>query len=245
MESHADRHRHGALSVPWPVIAAPPTPAAMLAPGPQELDAATSELDARVAIAQAYARAVARAQTRFAEATIPAPPPDPCLDPALIGAVAQSRAFGAAWRDATQSARAQRDRLVTIASAPTVEVLLDPADRSALRARVDEVDRLARSVTEAQAWQARVADPVVARCDVRLVVGPGVVDRVPDTARGPVAIVAFGDGRVCTERGETGRPADGRPMLVADGEACWAPPGCACDPLPVGVGAVLGPPQVP
>ena len=212
----------------------------MLAPGPQELDAASSELDARVVAAQSLARAVARAQTGFAEATLRASPTSPCDDLELVGAVARSRTFGIAWRDAVQSARAQRDRVVAIAAAPTVEALLDPADRAVLRDRVAEVDRLARAVTEAEAWQARVADPVVARCDVRLVVGPGAFDRVPDAARGPVAVVAIGDGRVCTERGEAGRPADGQPMLVADGKACWAPVGCACDPIPVGVGAVLG-----
>jgi hypothetical protein len=215
-----------------------PITAALLAPGPQELDAATVEMDARVRRMEAIGTALGRVQNAWGEELAAGEKPHPCDDADDASLVARSRAFGAAYRDAVQSARAQLQRLDRILAAPTILPLLDTrqtAYADGIRALVDQHVRIA---LESESWQSAHVDPTVKGCPIALDPVNGIAyTGAPSTAHGAaVAIIGVGGGLVCPQA----VPADGR-VVVTDGVACLGASDCSCEPQRVEVATVIGP----
>ncbi len=215
-------------------------PVARLAPGPAELTESLRATELRARRAEAIETASSRLQNawgeRLATGQVGARPCDAPLDRSLL---VRTAVFGPALRDATQAARAARDRLVEIAAAPTVAPLLDPETRAELDAATDRVRRLEAAYVESLAWQSTYVR-LTRACGDAPEPAAGLAD--PNlqqaAAHGPVAVIGVG-GVLCPGAA----PADGRVHLVA-GEACvQAAPPCACTPSPVLPGAVLGPPE--
>jgi hypothetical protein len=209
----------------------------MLAPGPRELALGEAELHARLQRADAISAALARLQNRIGEAYASGQAFRPCTVPGDASLVARTRVFGAAARDAVQSARAELDRMDVVWDAPTVVPLLDDADLSRASADRAHVVRLERAYLEAAAWQEQHVERRV-DCHVEVVPVPGLSYDGPvasDDPVLPVPIYAFGGGTVCP----VGEPADGR-VVLTDGRACIAEVACECSPVRVLPGAVLG-----
>ncbi len=77
------------------------------------------------------------------------------------------RAAGATHRDATQSARAQRDRMAAVVEVSTVAPLLSVSDLERVASVHERVeDQFARHL-EAQAWSARIVEPELWHCRAR------------------------------------------------------------------------------
>jgi hypothetical protein len=212
----------------------------LVAPGPTELRDADTAMSARLNEGRALSVAVSRIQNRWAERALRGAPVLACDDAEARSLTARSRALGAAWRDAVQSSRVQLARMESLWTSSTVAPLLDEAD---LR-RADEV-RLAvadasRRLGEAHAWQERVIDPAMRGCEVHLEGAPGLPSPSPQAAddRGvAVAVFALGGGLVCP----VGAPADGRVVVVPDGQACLGTSDCfSCTPEDMLPGVVLG-----
>lgn len=212
---------------------------ALIAPGPVELSSATGQLDERLARASAIALAMGRFHATWGELLATGGKPDPCADPAMGSLVARSRAFGAAYRDAIQDARAASDRLAYLHAAVTVAPLLDESDRVAFSRAQAEVAHDVAVYLELSAWQIRFVEPYARGCEVALGQAEGLAWTGPVATTDPraVAVLGLGGGYVCPGAA----PADGR-VVVVDGVACIAgDTACGCVPLPVLPGAVLTP----
>jgi hypothetical protein len=212
----------------------------LVAPGPAELRDANTAMDARLLETRALASAVSRIQGRWAERALRGAPPLRCDDAEARSLTARSRALGAAWRDAVQSARVQLDRLETLWTAPTVAPLLAEADLHHADELRADVILATRRLAEAQAWQNRVVDPAMKGCAVAIEPAEGLPPTSPvaaDEVGAPVAIFALGGGLVCP----VGAPADGRVVVVPDGQACLGTADCfSCTPVDMLPAAVLG-----
>jgi hypothetical protein len=153
--------------------------------------------------------------------------------------------FGAAWREGTQAARAQGERVATMRKSPTVAPLVDARKRAELTALLARVEAESASFLQASAWEVAFVRPVLSACPIAGVGLSSGVSASPVLARNdqplPIAVLAMGSGFVCP----AGVRAEESVVLVQDGQACWAPDaGCACTPEAVYPGAVLGPPVV-
>lgn len=217
-------------------LATPDDPViASLAPGPAELQAAQVELEERLRVAEATSRAVARLQGA-ASVELGAG----CADPDQAERLNRLRLFADAWHDAVQRVRVQADRLAATANAPTVALVVDD-DRRALIG-----DRLARSDLQVEAWLELVAwfRRVSPRaCDpTPLLAAPGYPPPALLAAgeeRSP-SVVLVPTGFLC-QPGMAPQAGSGRLYLV-DGPACWSVgQECACEPVEVYPGAILGP----
>lgn len=212
-----------------------------MAPGPVELREANAAMDARLLESRALGAAVSRIQSRWAERALRGASKLGCDDAEARSLAARSRALGAAWRDAVQSARVQLDRLETLWITPTVTPLLDLDDlRRADTIRADVADAT-RRLGEASAWQNRVVDPAMRGCAVAIEPAEGLAAPSPvaaDEVGAPVAIFALGGGLVCP----IGVPADGRVVVVPDGQACLGTRDCfTCTPEDLLPATVLSP----
>jgi hypothetical protein len=212
-----------------------------LAPGVPELLAAEGRLDALLNTAIATERATSRLQAAW---TGRAAPKSVCADPARVDLGWRIERFGSAWREASQAARVQAERVRRIRAAATVAPLVDSAWAVRLDRRVAEADRSARAVLEASAWEAAFVRPVLGACPVSALAStPGVTmldTPVREEPTAYVAVLALGDGWICPG----GARAEESVVLVP-GQACWsASPTCGCTPEKVEPGAVLGPPVV-
>lgn len=213
-------------------------PAADLAPGPAELSAHIERTGAHLARAEALEIAANRLQNtwgaRLAAGTLP---PKPCTDPELASIAARMSAFGEAWRDAAQSARAEGARLDRAIAAPTVAPLLDESSTAATTALGERVKRQVRAYEEHLAWTR--AHVPLRTCPTELSPAPGIASAVPRAKdeRRPTAIIGIGGGLICP----VGLSADGNPAVLSEPQACWtASSACDCTPSPVQAGAVLG-----
>lgn len=223
-----------ALTFAGPAAAAPED----LAPGAPELIGAQQRLEALLATSQATGRATARLQAAWT--TLPTPK-SACDDTARLALGWRIERFGAAWREASQAARAQAERVRRLSGAATVAPLVDAkwsATLEGLRARAEHD---ARAFLEASAWEVAWVRPVLAACPmVPLAPAPGIpmLDvKVRGEPAPAVAVLALGDGWVCPDATR----ADDAVVIVA-GAACWsASPTCGCEPQPVEPGAVIGP----
>ena len=219
-----------------PLLAAPDL--AALAPAPQDLAAAQAALRVDLDQARAAAEATERLQNALAESG--ALGRKPCSDPADAALIAREAVFGAAWRDAAQTARTDAARLQEILAAPTLAPLLDAGASAEAAALIDAADVLSRRYAEASAWHARHAQPRVARCPGALAPAAGLPRaeaHAPGEVEALTAITGVGGGVVCP----TGAPADGRVVYVGASGACTSAAGCGCAPAAVLPGAVLGP----
>lgn len=210
---------------------------AALAPGAPEFEAATARLDARLSAARAIGLATSLAQAAFTQL-----PAGDCADAARLELGWRAERLGAAWREATQAAVAEADRVRRIRAAPTFSPLLSPARAAAVDATQAAVDLQRAAVLEAGAWQATFARPALAACPAPALAPREGFGPVAIAARGdpklPVAVLAMGDGYVCPP----GVRAEEAVVLLDAGEACWsASVTCGCAPRPVLPGAVLGP----
>jgi hypothetical protein len=218
-------------------MAAPIAPMALVAPGPVELATATLDLDDRLARAAALAEVMGRLHGAWGEALATGATPDACADPAFGSLLARSRAFGAAYRDAVQDARASLDRLAYIQTAVTIVPLLDARDRTEFARDRAEVERHAAVYLELRAWQTKFVEPSARDCDPPLSATDGIAwtGAVAATDLREVGVIATGGGYVCPGAW----PADGRAVVVS-GLACIAADAtCGCVPTPVQPGAVL------
>jgi hypothetical protein len=225
-------------------------PAALLAPGPQDFATESTMLDARIEHMTAIGDALHRLHGAWAERLATQAEADPCADPAAARLVARSRAFGVAYRDAVQAARAELRRVEWLLAAPTIAPLLDDADREHAGAARATVDRHARMAEEDAAWHGRFVEGS-ARCELALqpAAGIGYGGPVARGAPAPVAIFALGDGLLCTPAPtEPGAAVDGAlveveagdRVHVIDGPACYGERACDCVPETLLPGAVLG-----
>ena len=105
---------------------------ALLAPGPQELAEATSVLRRHLVEADAIARAEARIHNGLAGSLALGQPL--CGDDVSRSLLARSQAFGQAYRDAVQTARADAGRLRRLLAEPTLEPILRPERRAQIEA---------------------------------------------------------------------------------------------------------------
>lgn len=208
-----------------------------------------ADAQARAAAAQAANATATAIAARPAEppgsSTVPAEPvaEDPALTRLELGW--RIERFGSAWRDASQSVRAQADRVRRYRAAATVAPLVDARWTAALDALLARAERNERAFLEASAWEVLYVRPALAACPaIDPTPRPGIAMlevRVRGEDPAPTAILALGDGWVCTPAERRGRRADDAVVLVA-GEACWsASPTCGCTPEPVEPGAILGP----
>jgi hypothetical protein len=206
-----------------------------LAPTPAEFQSALGLLADHLRDADAYREATARLHNAWAEAT----PRKPCSSAEDASLAARALAFGGAWRDAAQAARAQFDRVTPWATAPTLAPLLDPAEVERLAALHRRVDAHGREVIEASAWHARWIAPAVRTCPPPLASSRGL-PRAERAAEGEhpvaVAIIGLGGGTLCPGA----VPAHGQPVVMAEGRACLGDPRCTCVPRPVLPAEVLG-----
>ena len=212
---------------------------ALVAPVPIELARATHELDDRLARASAVALAMGRLHATWGEALAAGVAPDACKDPSFGSLAARSRAFGAAYRDAVQDARAAADRLAYLHEAATVAPLLDEADRSAFAHARAATEHHVAVYLEMSAWQTRFVEPAARGCVLSIERADGVAwsGAVATTDLRAAAVFGVGGGFVCPGA----VPADGR-VAVVQGSACVAvDASCGCVPVAVLPGAVLTP----
>lgn len=212
--------------------------ATLLAPTPADLAEGSRLLERRLAEAEALGEAVARLQNAWVSGG--AVSRKGCTATDDLSLAARQLAFGAAWRDAAQAARAQLDRVLHMAASPTVAPLIDALDNERVGSLQAKVAQSTALYAEASAWQARVVGPAVVRCALALVPAAGLSQdelRAAGEARPAVAVSAVGGGRLCP----LDVPADGRVVVLLDGRACYGASTCGCAPAPVLPGEVLGP----
>lgn len=224
--------------VMWIPLAAP-LAAAWLAPGPVEWASANAELTERMARVEAASDALGALHGALGERLATGARLQPCDDPAVGSLVARSRAFGAAYRDATQDARVQVARVAELAEAPTVSPLLQASDRSALAHAQAAIDAHVAAYLEAASWQAKYVEPTAKGCPLTLAASDGLPWMGP-TARGErpvyVAWIATGGGVACP----AGLPANGQVRWASSEGVCvQAAAPCGCAPNVVAPGAVL------
>ena len=209
-------------------LASDPT---LVAPGIDDLDRHAEAAERAVAEAEALGEAVARLHNAWV-LDGHADRAKPCADPAGASIAARSPRFSAAWRDAVQAARLSSRRVDEARAAPTVEPLLDAPRTAELDALSARVARQERMWDEAAQWQRRHLPPCGG-----LVVAPGIPREehaAPSDPHAGTAVLALDGGLVCP----IGLPGV---VVVPGEEACYGTDGCACEPLPVDPGAVLGP----
>ena len=216
--------------------------AADLAPTIQELDAAWARLVELASASQAAGTATLALQVEWTQRKVPR---SPCDDHDRLSLGWRIEHFGAAWREATQAARAQSTRVADVRARPTVAPLVDERRRTEIGAVIARVDAQAASLLQASAWQVAYVRPVLAACPIAGVGLDGGASESPLLARQddvlPVAVLAMADGFVCP----AALRADEAIVMVDSGFACWgADATCACTPVAVWPGAVLGPPVV-
>lgn len=213
-----------------------------LAPAVQDLDAAWSRLVQLVSASQAAGTATLALQVEWTQRPLAK---GTCDDHDRLALGWRIERFGTAWREATQAARIQADRVVSLRARPTVAPLVDERRRGEISALVAEVDAQTRAFLQASAWEVSYIRPVLAACPIAGVGLDLAARNAPVLARQdavlPVAILAMADGFVCPG----GIQAEEAVILVEHGQACWAADAsCACTPQQVFPGAVLGPPIV-
>jgi hypothetical protein len=211
-----------------------------LAPGARELSAAEAHLQAMLRVARATRAATVRLQTAWTRQA--AAKGDPCVDTARLELGWRIERFGAAWREAAQAARAAAADARRVRNAPTAAPLVEARWAASLEAAFAEADAIAASFVEASAWQATWVRPVLAACPIVPARPDPGQPGDPPTAAGepaiPVAVLGLGDGWICPDR----QRADESVVLLAGGEACWAPDvACSCEPQIALPGAVLAP----
>jgi hypothetical protein len=130
----------------------------LLAPGPQELRARITTMRAHLDEADTAGRAAARIHNQLAEE------PASCANETTRSLLAQSRIAGRAYRDAVQAARADGARLRRLLAEPTIEPILDREQRERAEGLLARVGDHERRFGELAAWQARFAEPMIARC---------------------------------------------------------------------------------
>lgn len=204
----------------------------LLAPGPREWSAQVQKLRERLAEADAIGSAEARLHNRLAQGPIQGKAL--CATEENRSLVARSRIFGAAYRDAVQSARADADRLRRMMAEPTLQPLLWKDQRQAAEGLLDRVEAHSVRYREMASWQQRHLATAAKSCPVVPVPAEGL----GGSATGRVAVIALGGGRICP----WGLPADGRVLVLPGAGACYEPgESCGCKPVPQAPGAVLGP----
>ncbi len=202
---------------------------------------------------QARADAAKTPEVRAAEAKAqearPDPadaPPEPSEDPALTRLEIGWRIerFGSAWREATQAVRAQAERVRRYRGSATVAPLVDTRWNATLDRLLTEAGSNERAFLEASAWQVSYVRPTLAACPAQTPTArsgvPMLTPRVRGEERPQIAVLALGDGWVCSPSSSRGARADDAVVLVTE-DACWsASPTCGCNPTPVEPGAILG-----
>jgi hypothetical protein len=222
----------------WWVMAALASDAGWIAPGPAELRASLQTLEGRLVEAEAVGRAAERLQNAWGTA-LAAGVRAPCAaDPTAHAVAARVVAFGNAWRDAAQRARAEDERLAGWVASETVAPLLDAETGARVTSARARVQAQADAWMEFVGWQDRYFRPTATGCAEALSAAPGIalaLPVAPDEGALPVAIIGLGGGTVCP----VGLPADGRVVLLPTAVACMGDAGCGCAPVPVAPGAVL------
>jgi hypothetical protein len=204
-----------------------------LAPDVQQYEARVRELESKLVRAEAIHVALSRVQNQIAERLKAGV--GPCVDAAGQSLVARTRVLGPALRDGAQAARAEHARVRALRDSPTVAPLLGAPEQSRLDALTERVKAASRRYLVALEWNRRFI-PDEEKCAAAVQPAPGLSAPDGATARGPVAVIGVGGGRICPWQ----MRAEG--VVVLDRpEACYAHQECACTPKPVLPGAVIGP----
>ena len=212
----------------------------LVAPGPQEFEAALVELERRVGAAEAVGRALSRVQSAWTT-TLEQVARVPCS--AAEGAlIVRSTPLGVAERAWLQSARAEREVVAQLAVEPTITPVVDDALQARVEGLLTRVSVQERRWVEQQAWQAQSVQPWLERCKPALIAAPGLTEDIPrpkSERRMDVAVLSFGSGRVCPDD-----VAAGGVVILKGGLGCYGDERCDCSPAPQLPAAVLGPPPV-
>lgn len=204
----------------------------VLAPGPGEWRAQIRRLEERLGEADAIGAAEARIHNELAQGPIQARAL--CSTEANRSLLTRSTAFGAAYRDAVQSARADGTRVRRMLGEPTLQPLLGKEQREHAQTLLGRVEGHAIRYREMAAWQQRYLAQAARSCPMELVPTEGV----GGLATAKVAVLATGGGRICP----FGIPADGRVVVLPSPDACHSDGEvCGCTPRPQAPAAVLGP----
>ncbi|MCB9742189.1 MAG: hypothetical protein H6741_18485 [Alphaproteobacteria bacterium] len=207
-----------------------------LSPTPQELQAGLADLERHLTRADAVGEALSATQNAYAQRRA-AGAPGGCADVEGLGIAARTEVFGAAYRDLLQSARAQSQRVHTMAEAPTVSALAEGVLAEEIATLERRLDGHERRLAESIAWQRSQLSSTLQRCEHPLIGGEGFAgDRELRLDRGRVAVIVL-EGGVAWPQGEE---ITGGVWLVPP-EACWAPAEGECAPAPTAPGAALGP----
>jgi len=221
------------LGIAWSV-----EPGAWIAPGPLELAAALSGVEARLVRAETVGEAAERLQNQWG-ALRGAGANAPCETHADASALAaRILVFGPSWRDDVQAVRAELARLEYLVAAPTVVPLLDPETWARVDAARARTAREVAGYSAFAAWHQRYFLTTARGCDLGLGPAAGISNAAPaapEELDGPVAVIGLGGGVVCP----AGAPADGRVVVLPARVACMGASDCTCEPLPVDPGAVL------
>jgi hypothetical protein len=231
-----------------PAQASPSGAAVSLAPTIVDLQ----ESEARLARTLEDAHGVEQAMTALQAAwtRAPARAREDCRDQARLELGWRLERFGAAWRELAQAARAEATRMASFRGAATVSPLVEERRREAGERLLADAEATARAVLRAGVWQERFVRPALAACPlpghlppgVDLLDGPGgTAPRARNDAPAPLAVLALGDGWICSP-GTEARRADDAVLLLASPKACWSSDAaCGCAPRALRAGAVLGP----
>lgn len=159
-------------------------------------------------------------------------------DDATSSLLARQRHLGHVYRDLLQAWRVEVARLHEERELAVVAPLLQPSDLERIEALDEALDEQLALWRTAVAWQRGRVEPWASVCGATLRPDEGLATWSSHVEPGgPTLVIGVGSGKICP----AGVPAEGAVVIVEDGLACYADGDCACEPQPVGDGAVLGP----
>ncbi|MBK8010535.1 MAG: hypothetical protein IPK13_04250 [Deltaproteobacteria bacterium] len=170
------------------------------------------------------------------------PPVVSCDDEVFVSLLVRARIFLQSYRDWSQSARAQRDRVARIRDEGAVRPILDERERATIQALFVRVDVESRKYLEAMAWHRRYLGVWSRRCPGDLRVSRGLMRSTLRAPSDPIplrAVIGRGGGRICPDD----LLADGEVVVLKGTSACYSASraeACDCVPTTVLPGAVLG-----
>lgn len=219
-----------------PKAAPPRASTATVALSLQEFEAATVELRGRLDDAAAIEVALGLTHSRWTSLGAPGVRRDACRDPAVGHLAALSSVLGAAHRDSSEGVRLHHLGLLQASESATVAPLLSLKDRTGLGELAIRTARTLRVQAAFSDWHERHIARAARSCTPALHPAPGFQDPAAQP-EAQVAIVALPGGSVCPGA----VPAQGGVVVIEGGAACWDDAACACAPIRVLPGAVLGP----
>ena len=151
----------------------------LLAPGPAELEAALTVVEARLTDADTTGVAVSRLHNALAEQWVKEVPP--CSDETVSPLAARAALVGDGHRDRVQALRAALSRASSIASSATVAPIAEEAQRARLADLSTRGTDHQRAYLEMLAWHESIIAPWTKRCAPTPVAPAAVIGPPPPT----------------------------------------------------------------